>query len=273
MMGSKFFSIFAAFEEQAAWLRRLEPVCLYTLPSNLEALLTVFESRGTGLPSLRHIFTGGEMLEGYLRERTRKILGVGISDNHGSTEAFVAWECPEGSYHINAEHVLVEVVDPQGRPARAGESGRILVTTLENYLMPLVRYEIGDLACPAIESACPCGRTLPLLGRVAGRTIDLFGLGDGRLISPWALVVRLKTMPELKQFQIVQKTVERCLLRFVSDSELEAEAREWVRRVFCEVLGPGAQLELERVDEIKRSSGGKYATAISELQSQGRSAG
>ena len=83
-----------------------------------------------------------------------RTFGVAVADNYGSTEAFLAWACPAGSYHINAEHVIVEVVDDAGNPARPGAPGRVLVTTLQNRIMPLVRYEIGDYARRARHMPC-----------------------------------------------------------------------------------------------------------------------
>ena len=167
------------------------PEFLYTMPSNLDGLLRVFEQRAIRLDSLRCIFSGGEVLEDSIRERTRHLLGVEIRDNYGSTEGFIAWQCPAGSYHINAEHVTVEIVDESGIPVAPGQMGRILITTLENRLMPLIRYEIGDYAI-ASNDLCTCGRTLPVLGKVIGRGINLFRLPGGRLKSPWPLVGPIK---------------------------------------------------------------------------------
>ena len=263
-LASNFLSIFTDFAEQVAWLRRIDPPFLYTIPSNLGALLDLFEASGQGLPSLKRLFTGGEVLEDDLRSRARRVLGVEVSDNYGTTEAFLAWECSKGSYHIKSEHVLLEVIDEAGDPIVPGETGKILVTTLENYLMPLVRYEIGDYAVTA-EGTCPCGRTLPLLKSIVGRAINFFRLKDGRLVSPWELVVRLKYRPELKQFQIIQEAVDRYVLHFVADSPLTSEGQTLLRQFFHEVLGSDVTLEFRQVEEIPRTPSGKFMTAISRL--------
>src|SRR6202021_2920702 len=103
---------------------------------------------------------------------------------------------------------FLEVVDERGAPSRAGEMGRVLVTTLQNHLMPLVRYEIGDYAIVATEP-CICGRTLPALDRVIGRSVNLFRLRGGRLLSPWLLMGAVRDRLELKQYQIVQYAFDR----------------------------------------------------------------
>ncbi len=256
--------IFRPFEEQVDALLAMEPETLYTMPSNLDGLLQVFERRAIRLGSLRCIFTGGEVLEDSIRERARHLLGVEIRDNYGSTEGFIAWQCPAGSYHINAEHMAVEIVDENGSHVAPGQMGRILVTTLENRLMPLIRYEIGDYAI-ASNAVCSCGRTLPVMGKVIGRGINLFRLPGNRLVSPWPLVGPIKERPEIRQFQIMQETHYQYRLRYVSDRELDFEAHQQLRTAFGEILGIEAIVSFERVDAIARTAGGKFMTALSLL--------
>lgn len=266
LFGTRFLSIFTGLDEQEAWLRHLDPHSLYTLPSNLDVLAERLSR--SALPSLRCIMTGGEVVEDSLREKVRRAFGIEIADNYGSTEAFVAWRCPRGRYHVNAEHVLVEIADQDGRPTRRGQLGRVLVTTLQNRRMPLVRYEIGDYA-QASDAECPCGRTLPVLGRIAGRAVQLLRLADGRLVSPWELIVRVRTEWALRQFQIVQKTFEQFVFRHVSDAPLSAEVRERLTREFAAVLQTEVRVEFERLETIPRAPTGKYLTVLSEVSASG----
>src|SRR5271156_391961 len=186
LFGARFAHHIGDLEQQAEGLRKQDPAYLYAFPVNLDGLARVFEARRWRLNSLRRIFSGSEVLEDSLRERLRRVFGVEVSDNYGSTEAFLAWQCPDGSYHVNAEHVLLEIVDECGRSAAPGTMGRVLLTTLQNHLMPLIRYEIGDYAI-AVEGSCRCGRTLPLIGHVLGREINLFIDGRGKRFVPWPL--------------------------------------------------------------------------------------
>jgi len=260
--------IFRPFAEQVEALLALSPEFLYTIPSNLDGLVEAFERRAVRLPSLRLIFTGGEVLDDSIRERARRILGVEIRDNYGSTEAFIAWQCPAGSYHVNAEHVIVEIVDEANRPVAAGEMGRILITTLENRLMPLIRYEIGDYAIASGDAVCSCGRTLPTIGRIIGRGINLFRMPDGRLVSPWPLVGPLKAHREIEQFQIVQESVDRFVVRYVSHQPLEISAQEHIRQGFARILAIDAKVAFERMTSIERTAGGKFMTALSMLNAE-----
>jgi len=160
--------------------------------------------------------------------------------------------------------VLIEIVDDAGCPVSPGKMGRVLVTTLENRLMPLVRYEIGDYAIAA-EGICGCGRTLPLIGRIAGRAVDLFRMADGRVVSPYDLISLIKWRPEIRQFQIVQQEFSRYRLRYVSDRPVSAETETWIRAKFCEALGAEVVVAFDRVAEIARTSAGKFMPARSEL--------
>jgi len=256
--------VFRPFEEQVDALLAANPEFLYTMPSNLDGLLRVFERRAIRLGSLRCIFTGGEVLEDSIRERARHLLGVEIRDNYGSTEGFIAWQCPAGSYHVNGEHVAIEIVDENGQAVTSGQMGRILITTLENRLMPLIRHEIGDYAV-ASDEPCRCGRTLPVMGKVIGRGINLFRMPGGGLKSPWPLVGPIKERPEIRQFQIVQETHHHYVVRYVSDRELEPAVQAEIGAGFARILEIEAHVSFERMDTIARTAGGKFMTALSLL--------
>ena len=263
-MWNSFIPASPGLEGKPEELGRLDPIFLYTFPSYLEILLNRLAETGQRLPSLKKIFTGAEVLEDSLRQRTKRELGVDIAENYGSTEAFLGWECPAGNRHLNAEHVVVEIVDQQGLAVAPGNLGRVLVTTLENRLAPLVRYEIGDYAVAA-EGGCDCGRTLPLIGKIVGRGMNLFRRGESELISPWHLSSAVRSRIEVKQFQIVQNSVGRFTIRFISDCPLITDAEEVIRRGFRKILGDEVSVNFQRMREIPRGAGGKYMTALSEL--------
>ena len=133
--------------------------------------------------------------------------------------------------------------------------GRVLVTTLENLLMPLVRYEIGDYAY-ATDAGCPCGRTLPVLGKIAGRSVDLFRRPDGSLFSPWAILVglervgsnRLAEQLGLRQLQLVQKDTTNYVLRYSSDRDPGLSVQALIERQLRELTGVDASVVLQRVE-------------------------
>jgi phenylacetate-CoA ligase len=226
--GVKFFATSTPFTEQVDILERTKSVSVYGFPSGIDGILHVLEDTGRRLPLLRRALCGGEAVDESMRERARRLFGFDVSDNYGSTEAFIAFQCLAGSYHLNAEHVWIEIVDEAGREVAPGQMGRVLVTTLENYLMPLVRYEIGDYAIAA-PGECSCGRTLPRLARILGRQANLFRRPDGGLISGWPAVGTLREFPELKFFQLVQKSIVKFCVHYVADRPLAPEREDQIR--------------------------------------------
>ncbi len=130
--------------------------------------------------------------------------------------------------------------------------------------MPLIRYEIGDYAT-VVEGQCPCGRTLPLIGQVAGRSLNLFRWTEGRLLSPWPLVEPLKAERRFKQFQIVQKAIDLYCVRFVADCQLDREGEIEIEAAFCRILGAPVTVEFQQLAQIPRTAGGKFMIALSEL--------
>ena len=248
----------------AVEVAEIDPLFIYGYPSVVDGLLRNLRAANLRLPALRRIFTGAEVVEDWLRERARNDFGVEISANYGSTEAFLAWQCPAGNYHQNAEHVMVELVDEAGRAVPPGQMGRVLLTTLENYLMPLVRYDIGDYAIAA-SGACACGRTLPLLGRIVGRGMNLFRSADGKLLTTWDLVNVLIETPEVETFQIIQKKVDQVLIKYTANQPLTSAIQNNIRAGFIPYLGHAVAIDFERVSEIPRMPSGKFMVTLSEL--------
>jgi phenylacetate-CoA ligase len=261
--GVRFIPNWQDFREQVARLTEMRPRYLYLYPSILDGILRVLEQTRQNLPSLRKVFTGAEVLDDSIRERVRRQLGVQIADNYGSTEAFIAWQCPRGSYHLNAEHVMIEIVDETGREVAAGESGRVLVTTLENYLMPLLRYEIGDYAIASV-ARCGCGRTLPVFGRVLGRAMNLFRKPDGSYAPSWMMINHLRKF-DMKQFQIVQKLVDSFVIRYVAAGPLSLDAQAQIHSELSTLMGYRLSIGFELVNHLARTPAGKFMLTMSEL--------
>jgi len=248
----------------------IDPFYIYMYPSNLEAMVQFLEETKRKLRSLRLVFTVAETVDDALRDRVRRTLGVEIADNYGATEGFIAWQCPQGSYHINAEHVLLELVDDAGRHVSPGEMGRVLITTLENRLMPLVRYDLSDYAIAA-TGTCHCGRTLPLLGRILGRKRVMFRREDGRLYFPYILIDALRLTPAIRQYQLVQVAAEAFRVRYIADGMLDSGAQSRIRSEFQTILHTPVTIEFDRIAEFARTRSGKFLQAISDFAVQNES--
>ena len=154
---------------QVEWLVERNPDYLFSHASNLHALALEFIDGHARPGSLKQVISTGEVVTPELRAACREAWDVGLADMYSAQEVgYIALQCPDHEhYHVQAESVLVEVLDEQGRACAPGAIGRVVVTTLHNFAMPLIRYDIGDYE--EVGEACSCGRGLPVLRRILGR--------------------------------------------------------------------------------------------------------
>lgn len=202
--------------EQAAWLEKVQPQYLLTYPTNLSALLDHFEVSGRMISSLLQVRTIGETVSLALRRRVRTIFGVEIADTYSSQElGIMAIQSSERDrYHVMTEGYILEVVDAQGGACLAGEIGRVVVTDLHNYAMPLVRYDTGDFAQVADRSADLYGTRS--LARVMGRKRNMI-LIDGTLRWPTLNTDRYRQVAPVQQYQLVQVSYDTIEVNLVCD--------------------------------------------------------
>ena len=256
----------ATIEEQAAWLLRERPDYLYSFPSIIKELARWFRSTGTEPPPLRRVRTFGEVVGPDLRELCREVFGVGVSDLYSAVDAgYLGTQCPDHEHHhVPAEMVHLEVLDGAGRPCGPGEMGRVVVTPLHNFAMPLLRYEIGDIA--EVGPPCSCGRGLPVLARVLGKTRDVIVLPSGERRFAFMGTKGIAKFPTLQQIQVVQKTVHDLEVRLVTRGPFGAENEAKLTAVLREALGDHFAIVYTYHGDIPRSASGKYFDFVSEVR-------
>lgn len=252
-------------ETQLAWLVQERPDYLVTHPSMAAELARLSLTRGVRLERLREVRTYGELLAPDTRVLCREAWGVPVTDTYSSNEVgYVALQCPRHDhYHVQAEGVYLEVLNDNGSACGVGETGRIVVTPLHNFSMPLIRYDVGDYA--EVGAPCDCGRGLPVLKRIIGRVRNMLVTADGRRYWPVLGARALVESAPIRQYQLVQKTVDRIEARLVVASPLTPAQQEGVHTHILSRLPPGLQLELVYCDNIPRSAGGKFEDFISEV--------
>jgi phenylacetate-CoA ligase len=221
--------------------------------------------------SFRAIITTAEVLMPQDRELLENTFRCKVFNRYGCREvSVIASECEHHTgMHINAEALLVEIVPDPAIPAPAG---RILVTDLLNYSMPLIRYEIGDVGILAPEQDCPCGRRLPLLAEVRGRTTDFLILPDGRRISGPALTLVVADMADVRQVQFVQRSRSRVVLRVVPGKNYNAQTADELRKRLGVYLDQNTTLEIEEAESIASEVSGKYRFVINDMDDEELSA-
>ncbi|HTT08167.1 MAG TPA: AMP-binding protein [Gammaproteobacteria bacterium] len=254
-------------ETQARWLIRFNPDYLLTYPTILKALAEYFAATSERLPNLRGVRTLGETVAPDLRESCRQVWGVPLHDMYSCTElGYLALQCPQndGHYHVMAESVLVEILDEKGGSCAPGEIGRMVATSLHNFATPLIRYELGDY----VEAGppCRCGRGLPTITSIPGRTRNLLILPTGQ--RRWANVSfdRYPEIMMVRQHQLVQHTPQDIEARLVVDVPLTASQETLLREIILEELGYPFRLSLTYFkDEIPRGPGGKFEKFVSHI--------
>ena len=200
-------SISTPVDRQIEWLGRVRPRYLASYPSNLREIAREAARDGTAL-RFDAIMTFGEMTSDDMRDAVQDYFGLPPLDRYGSSEVgHISGTCPHSlRHHVGAELVLLEIVDADGRPATPGSIGRIIVTPFYNLAMPLIRYELGDYGILS-PGPCGCGRTLPVLESVLGRSRNIFRFVDGTSTWPVLLSREFQAFVPNRQFQVVQLTL------------------------------------------------------------------
>jgi phenylacetate-CoA ligase len=218
---------------------------------------------------LERIISIGTVLTDDIRKVCKMAFGVEPIDQYGAQETgLLACECPWcGRLHVNAETVLVEILDSDGKPCPPGEAGRVIVTSFYNYAMPLIRYEIGDFAAAAHEQP-KCSTRLPALEKIMGRYRNAFTLRNGRTIYPYVPVSHLQKYLSFAQVQIVQTDLTSIEVRYVPLNRNENVNRDGLETCLRALIDPSFNVEAVAVDEISRSPSGKFEDYLSLLARQ-----
>jgi phenylacetate-CoA ligase len=243
----------ARLDQDLERLRRHEPDVVIGYPSSLHLLAR--RALETRRPlALRAVETSAEVLSPGVRRDLQEAFGCAVLDRYGCREAgIVAHECPEGRLHVNAESVLVEVV-----------GGEVLLTTLDNHVMPLVRYRNEDIA-ETLEGTCPCGRGLPMLRSILGRRSDIIRAPGGRLIHGEFFTHLFYDVAGITRFQVRQTEPARLIISVVADPSFDDAAQVRLQNLIAEHADPAFRVEWRRVAEIAAATSGKFRFTLSDL--------
>ena len=250
--------------DQVSALQRIRPGVIATIPANLRLLLTFMRDTGAALSGVNAVWTGSEVADPPLRALCRDVLGCPIVSEYTAHETgYLAIQCPEHEhYHVCSETARVEVLDDSGHPCPPGVVGRVVVTPLQMFAMPLIRYEIGDRAM--LGQPCPCGRGLPVLTQIVGRTYDSLVLADGsrRFMGVGYAISKLAAIREYQLVQTVPGAIE---ARLVVTRPLTAAEEAAALAALIERTGAGVAIHLSYPDALPRTAAGKLRPFISEI--------
>ena len=203
----------------------------------------------------------------FMRELIEEVFQCKAYNYYGSREVgSIASECRvQDGLHIMQEHTLLEVINSEGKVCKAGEEGEIVLTTLENYSMPLIRYKVGDIGILKKYDSCDCGCTYDKLQKIVGRTTDLFKGRDGKKIDGEYFTHLFYFVPWIKQFQVIQNCLDEIIIKIVKNSNIvETDIIDITQKIKM-VMGEECQVIFQYVEEIPKTVTGKFRYTISNV--------
>lgn len=260
----------ALSEEQllyyALTIRRVKPAYIWGFAGVLYEIAKTALRHHVHLQGSKFVVSSGETLHTFMRPVIEEGFGCRVYDYYGSTEAGrVAGECHAGNLHTFDFSCHVEVLDPSGQPTPPGQEGRIVLTPLHNYAMPLIRYDTADMAQVGPRE-CPCGCELGTLSRIAGRTVEFFVTREGHLISGGRIAKMLRICHWIIGFQIFQNDIDQLTIFYCRTADTVASQQdiEKINEGIGEVLGVSCHIDWQEVAEIPRTANGKrpYARSL-----------
>jgi phenylacetate-coenzyme A ligase PaaK-like adenylate-forming protein len=253
--------------EMEEWRRRFEdyrPEYVYGYASSITHFARHLADRGVVLSGIQGVMSTAEKLHAWQRELISATFQSPVYDHYGSREVkAIAAQCESGGMHVLCDLNIVDVEDD------SAPASPLLVTCLENFAMPFVRYKIGDVG--ALRSgACPCGRTFPLLDLSIGRESDIFMTPEGREFHGEYFTHLMYGVAGIARFQFFQPSAERVVLRVVPGTDFGPETKlilDSFRGKVRNEISAGMAFEISLVEDIPVSPTGKHRFTWSEARS------
>jgi phenylacetate-CoA ligase len=251
------------------------PVLVKGYSSSLFEIALYCSAHNLKIDAPRVVISTAGVLYPVMREKIESSFGCPVYDHYGAREVHgVAMECPErAGMHVSSFTHLVEVVDEQGRNCPPGTEGELVITSLLNYAMPLIRYRIGDRGTLA-ASGCRCGRGLPMLSGIGGRTVEAFRTRNGGVVLGEFFIYLFEVILKGGAFakvQVVQEDYDLIKIRAVllPGRQLTEEVKDDVRRRVRAAMGENCRVEFVIRDSIAASASGKYRYTVCEIPGLG----
>lgn len=255
-------------DQFVARIRERRPKMLFGYPSAINHIATHAQRRGIPLNDLgvKVVFCTSERLYDHQREAISNAFACRVANGYGGRDAgFIAHECPAGSMHITAEDTIVEIVDGQGDVQPAGISGEIVVTHMATSDFPFIRYRTGDIGMLG-NTPCSCGRGLPLLKEIQGRSTDFVIASDGTVMHGLALIYILRDLPAVRTFKIIQESLNLTRVQVVANPSFGITDETTIREGLQARLGNDVEIDIQLLAEIPPEKSGKHRYVVSQVK-------
>ena len=259
-----------SIEKYVDHLNRTQPKLIIAYVQSIYAIAIYAKKNGLKVRAQNGIHAAAGTVHPFMRKEIESVFQCKVYNYYGSREAgSIASECSaHNGLHIMMDHTYVEVVDNDGRQCNPGEVGNILITTLNNFSMPLIRYQIGDIGALSEPGDCSCACNYPKLESVLGRTTDLFRTEDGSVVMPEYFIHLIGVVCNkgaIKLFQVVQEAIDRIRVIMVLETDLLDETRLEIEEKIKLVMGANCLVIFDIVNDIPKTKTGKYLYTISNI--------
>ena len=248
-------------------IKKFKPAYFYGYTTAIYGFCLYMKEAGIDLNELNltAVICTAEKMYPHHRELFDEVFDCPVVDEYGCAEhGIIAFQCKEGNMHIMADHLIVEFLDENDQPVKPGEPGRIVITDLDSYAMPLIRYDIGDIG-RASTKTCSCGVTLPLMEIVEGRKEDFIRTTDGKLVHAAYLCYTLKD-DTVHEFKMYQKAIDKIHVQIVKSPLFNDQSEKMLENKLRTALSNDVQITFEYLERIPRERSGKLRYFVSELE-------
>ena len=245
-------------------IKSFQPKLLISYPGPLEVFAEHTKKRKVDFYTLKSIITSAEQLNKEQRKLFENVFNAKVYDRYGSREmGTIAHECNEqNGFHVDISRVFVEILDDNGNCLPPGSMGELYVTDLNNYGFPMIRYKINDRAAWS-NSICECGRGLPLLSIVEGRSLDIVKTKDNKKLGGTFWTILFKTKPGIKQFQAFQENLDGIIIYYVKDENFEKTSLIYFEKKIKDKCGKNFDVKFVHKKKIDKTASGKHRIVIS----------
>ncbi|MBN2212131.1 MAG: phenylacetate--CoA ligase family protein [Sedimentisphaerales bacterium] len=241
--------------------RRWSPTLVIGYAQALGELANFLLEEKIELPSCRAVVSSAELLNQHNAELIRRAFKAPLMDRYGCREvSLIACQCPQAQkdYHINMFRIFLELLDDDNQPVEPGASGRVVVTDLANFGMPLIRYDLGDRAKWSSSPGCVCGWDSERLSNLEGRTCDFLFRSDGTKIHGLYINVLVWEVPQIVRYRLCQESLEQVVLDYIENEPVPAAKLLWLQARLRETLGQQMDITLRKVETLPKSKSGKH---------------
>jgi phenylacetate-CoA ligase len=246
-------------------IRKTRPRMLFGYPSALTHIARHAQRRGIAMDDLGIgvAFVTSERLYDEQRATIGSVFGCKVANGYGGRDAgFIAHECPAGGMHLGVDDLVVEIINSEGQVQPPGVAGEIVVTHLSTNDFPFIRYRTGDIGALG-ATPCACGRGLPLLQELQGRSTDFVVAADGTVMHGLALIYILRDLAGVKAFKVVQESRVCTRVLLVTEDGFAADAPSRIVHGFQQRLGADVTVLVQQVDAIPAEPSGKFRYIVS----------